>query len=130
MPLDDPCRQYTAFITFRVIYEWTRVPMGLLISVNFFQKRKGVHVPNGLIYNICEVYIDDMLIFGSNDETFLENTRTVFQRCRERNVTLNAKKLIIGFATIAFVGHDIDARDINMSQKRIESTISFCNLHR
>ena len=126
MPLDEPCRQYTAFITFRGIYEWTRVHMGLLTSANFFQKSMGVHVLNGLIYNICEVYIDDMLIFGSNDETFLDNTRTVFQRCRERNVTLNAKKLIIGFDTIPFVGHDIDARGINMSQKRIESTIAFC----
>ena len=41
MPLGEPCRQYTAFITFRGIYEWTRgpgVPMGLLPSANFFQK--------------------------------------------------------------------------------------------
>ena len=33
--------------------------------------------------------------------------------------------MIIGFDTIPFVGHDIDARGINMSQKRIESTIAF-----
>jgi len=38
MPLDLLFRQYTAFITFRGIYEWTRVPMGLLPSANFFQK--------------------------------------------------------------------------------------------
>ena len=102
MPSDDPCRQYTVFITFRGIYEWTRVSMGLLLSANFFQKSMGVHVLNGLTYNICEVFINDMLIFGSNDKTFLDNTRTVFQRCRERNVTLNAKKLIIGFDTTLF----------------------------
>ena len=34
--------------------------------------------------------------------------------------------MIIGFDTILFVRHDIDARGINMSQKRIESTIAFC----
>ena len=38
MPLDEPCRQYTAFIIFRGIYEWTRVPMGLLPSAKFFKK--------------------------------------------------------------------------------------------
>jgi len=48
--------------------------MDLLPSANFFPKSMGVHVLNGLIYNICEVYIDDMLIFGSKDEAFLENT--------------------------------------------------------
>jgi len=42
------------------------------------------------------------------------------------NVTLNAKKLIIGFDTMPFVGHDIDARGINMSQRQIDSTISVC----
>ena len=77
MSLDLPCRQYTAFITFRGIYEWTRVPMGLLPSANFFHKNMGVHVLHGLIYNICEVYIDVMLIFGTNEQTFLNNTRTV-----------------------------------------------------
>ena len=123
MPLDEPCRQYTAFITFRGIYEWTRVPMGLLPSANFFQKSMGVHVLHGLIYNICEVYIDDMLIFGTNEDNFLTNTRTVCQRCRERNVTLNAKKLIIGFDTIPFVGHDIDAKGINMSQNELRVRI-------
>ena len=70
----------------------------------------GIHVLHGLIYSICEVYIDDMLIFGSNEDYFLANTRSVFQRCRKRNVTLNAKILIIGFDTIPFVGHDIDAK--------------------
>ena len=91
MPFDEPCHLYTAFITFRGIYEWTRVPMEILPSANIFQKTIGVHVLHGLIYNICEIYINDMLIFGSNDDNFLANTRTVFQRCRERNVTLHAK---------------------------------------
>ena len=63
------------------VYEWTRVPMGLLPSAIFFQNSMGVHVLNGLVYNICELYIDDML----NDDTFIDNTRTEFQRRRERN---------------------------------------------
>ena len=57
----------------------------------FSKKSTGVHILNGLIYNICEVYIDDMLVFGETDDAFLRNVTTVFQRCREKNVTLNAK---------------------------------------
>jgi len=60
-------------------------------SANFFQKSMSVHVLNSLTYNMTEVHIDDMLIFGTSDDTLLENTRTVLQWCRDRNVTLNAK---------------------------------------
>ena len=55
-----------------------QVPMGLLTSTNFFLKSMGVHVLNGLIYNICEAYIDDMLVFGDNEEVFIRKVRTVF----------------------------------------------------
>ena len=72
----------------------------------------GVHVLSGLIYNICEVYIDDMLVFGETDDAFKGNVK----RCREKNVTLNAKKLVIGFDTVPFVGHEISATGINMSK--------------
>jgi hypothetical protein len=40
-------------------------------------------------------------------------------------VTLNPKKVHLGLTTIIFVGHEIDAEGINMSQKRVESTIDF-----
>jgi len=38
----------------------------------------------------------------------------------------NAKYLIIGFNTTPFVGHDINGKGVNMSQKQIESTSAFC----
>jgi len=57
------------------------------------------YVLNGLIYNICEVYIDDMLVFGENEDALIRNVRIVFQRFREKNVTLNTKKLVVGFDT-------------------------------
>ena len=58
---------------------------------NFFLEKYGGHVLNSLIYNICDRYIENMLVFGDDDDTFLRNVSMVFQRCRERNVTLNAK---------------------------------------
>jgi len=64
MPLHEECRRFTAFISFRGIFEWTRVPMGLLPSANYFQKSMGVYVLHDLLYKCSEVTIDDMLIFG------------------------------------------------------------------
>ena len=50
MPLHKDCWAATAFISFRGIYEWTRVPMGLLPSSNFFQNCMSVHILNGPFY--------------------------------------------------------------------------------
>ena len=57
-------------------------PLGLLPSANYFQKTMEVYVLNDLLYKICEVYIDDMLIMSSNDDNFISNVCAVFQRCR------------------------------------------------
>ena len=125
MPLHKDCWAATAFISFRGIYEWTRVPMGLLPSANFFQKSMSVHIFNGPLYRTCEVYIDDLLFHGQNDEDFIINTRQIFQICREKGVILSAKKLVIGMSSVPFVGHEVDSVGLNMTQARIESTVAF-----
>ena len=34
----------------------------------------------GLVYQLCEPYIDDVLIYGRDIESFLANVRKVFER--------------------------------------------------
>jgi len=104
MPLDERCWPSTAFKSFRGMYEWKRVPMGLLPSANFFQKSMSVHILSGPLYRTCEVYIDDLLLLGQDDEDFLQNARDIFQICREKGVILSAKKLVIGMERVTFVG--------------------------
>jgi len=82
MPLEERCWPSTAFISFGGIYEWKRVPMGLLPSANFFQKSMSVHILSGPLYRTCEVYIDDLLFHGQDDDNFLRNVRDIFQICR------------------------------------------------
>jgi len=78
----------------------------------------GAHVLNCLIHNI----FDDMLVFGDSEEALLVNVQTVFQRFREKNVTLNINKIVIGFASV-FVWYENSATGINMSK-----TYKKCNL--
>ena len=71
--------------------------------------------PSHILY-ICAVYIDNMVVFGDNDDALIRNVRTVFQRFREKNVFFNANKLVIGFDSVPFVGQEISATGINMSK--------------
>ena len=66
--------------------------MGLKGAGHYFQHNMHNKVLNGLVYEICEVYIDDVLIHGKSEAEFLRNVRRVFERLRAKNVTDNSRK--------------------------------------
>ena len=79
-PLHPDCRPLTAFITAQGLYQWTRVAMGLKGAGPYFQRSMSSTVLAGLVYRICELYIDDVLIHGSSEREFLANIRLVITR--------------------------------------------------
>ena len=54
--------------------------MRLKGSDPFFQRSMSNMVLAELVYQICELYIDDVLILGRGLESFLHNVRKVFER--------------------------------------------------
>ena len=53
--------------------------MGLKGAGPYFQRSMSNTVLACLVYRICELYIDDVLIHGKDPETFLANVREVFE---------------------------------------------------
>jgi len=114
-PLHPDCRPLTAFITAQGLYQWTRVAMGLKGAGPYFQRSMSSTVLAGLVYRICELYIDDVLIHGSSEREFLANVRTVFTRLREFNITVNPKKTRLGLAHVEYVGHLVSSQWISFT---------------
>ena len=54
----------------------------------------------GLVYIICEIYIDDVLIHGRSEEDSLVNLRKVLDRLRTFNVAANPKKTKLGLSEV------------------------------
>jgi len=71
-PLDEVSRAYKAFRTIHGLFEWTRVQMETKGSGPYFQTVIATQVVDGLIYLICELYIDDVLIDGADKTTFVK----------------------------------------------------------
>ena len=65
-PLAEDCRKYSAFITPMGVYEFTRVPFGLKTAPSYFQEKMASDVLSGLLYFICEIYIDDIITGGDS----------------------------------------------------------------
>jgi hypothetical protein len=124
-PLSDASRIYTAFITFMGVFEWLRVPMGLKGAPSYFQQIIATVVLAGLLYIICEVYIDDIIVHGPTELEFLKNIEEVFKRLRKHKITLNPDKCHLGLTQIEFVGHVINEEGIHFSDEKIMRVLNF-----
>ena len=59
----------------------------------------------GLLHQIMESYLDDILVYGSTFESYLANLEQVFTRLRQTNLTLNPSKCRYGLREVEFLGH-------------------------
>jgi hypothetical protein len=121
--LDPDSRHYTAFITPDGLYEWARVPMGNKGAPTYFQHNVGVHVLGNLLHTICELYIDDCIVFGWDEGSFVENLRAVLEKILECNV--NPEKCQFGLDKVEYVGHVIDATGKKFSLEKIAGATNF-----
>jgi len=124
-PLDEASRNLTAFMAMGGLYQWTRVALGLKGSGPYFQRSMSNTVLAGLVQQICELYIDDVLIHGRDLETFLHNVRKVFERLREFNVAVNPANTKLGLAAVEYVGHLISATGISFTEEKRLKVLKF-----
>lgn len=100
-PLAEAAKPLTAFTCFAGVYQFTRLPVGLKRAPSYFQEQKATTVLYGLVYNICEMYIADCIVYADSDAQFLEGLELVFQRFRLKGLRVKAKKCKFGIAPYA-----------------------------
>ena len=122
-PLHENSRHLTAFITPDGLYEWNRVPMGLSGAGPYFQRAMATEVLSGLNHIICEVYLDDIIIFGTTEEEYLKNLDAVLARLEEYNVTVNPDKCRLGLREVEYVGHLISQDGCHFSREKLQKVI-------
>ncbi len=123
--LHPDSRELTAFRAAGGLYQWTRVAMGLKGAGPYFQRSMQNKVLNGLVYEICEIYIDDVLIHGKTDEDFLANTRRVFERLRAKKVAVNPRKTKLGLKEVEYVGHLVSATGTSFTPEKRLKVLNF-----
>ena len=99
--------------------------MGLKTAGSYFQQQIAHTVLRDCIYKCCEVYIDDVIIYGETEEEFLANLRTVFARFEQYNIFLNPDKCVLGVNEIEYVGHVVNSQGISMSEAKIRFVLDF-----
>jgi hypothetical protein len=123
--IDERSRPFTAFITSTGLFQWCRLPMGLKGAASYFQRMMASKVLAGSLYTFVELYRDDVLVYATNDDEFLERLRIVFERFRQFNITLNPKKCYFGLAEMEFVGHVLKIDGICFSTEKKTKVLNF-----
>ena len=93
--------------------------MGAQGSGGHFHYAISFVVLAGLVYNILESYIDDILIHASTEEELWRRLTLVFIRFCDRNITFNPDKVFISDSEMEFFGHEISHDSISFSSKRL-----------
>ena len=124
-PLSPEAIPLTAFICFMGLFEFTRTPMGLVNAASYFQRFISVVVLAGLMYSAVEAYIDDVIIYGQDEDDFVKNVEAVFLRFDKHGIKVNPKKIKLGLHQIEYVGHVVDHEGMHFSRSKLDSVYNF-----
>ena len=126
MLISEESREFTAFkIPWGGLYEWCRLPMGLKGSPAYFQQIMATEVLSGLVMNICEVYLDDVIVHAPTEELLLERVQQVLERFRDRGLTLNPQKCTMFVSEVEYCGHLLDKEGIHFERSKLDSILDF-----
>jgi len=120
--LDEESSFLTTFYTPFGLYRWLRMPFGIKSAPEEFQCRLDENLEG--LENVA-VIADDILIYGTGD-TDEEAERShdaaviaLFERCRERGIKINKRKLRFKLDSVTYMGHTFSRNGVGPDPEKI-----------
>jgi RNase H-like domain found in reverse transcriptase/Reverse transcriptase (RNA-dependent DNA polymerase)/Integrase zinc binding domain/Retroviral aspartyl protease len=142
--IEEGSKEITSFSTATGHFHFNRLPFGLKISPNSFQRMMTVALA-GLSPELSFLYIDDLVVLGCSVAHHLSNIGAIFERMRERNLKLNPKKCSFFQTSVSYLGHQITDKGIKPDPNKFDAIrnyptpknadevrrfVAFCNYYR
>jgi len=117
---------------------------GLTNAPATFQRALDI-ILSGLNWQLCLVYIDDVIIFFASAEQHVKDVNVVSTRLREAGVTLNLEKCTWLSDEVEYLGHIVRPGQLHFHNKNVDalkhasfpktktqlkSFLEMCNVHR
>jgi hypothetical protein len=116
---------FLAFVCFCGIFQFCRLPFGPKRTPSYFQQMMASVVLIGLIYFICEMYLDDCIVHAVGDVQFLERLEKVLAQFNKHLITLKPSKCNFGMSVVECCGKQIDRLGLSMPKKKIQRVLDF-----
>ena len=118
--MDPKDKSKTAFSMGSGLYEFNVMPFGLCNAPATFQ-RLMEQVLRGLHWEICLIYIDDIIIYANNFEEHIKRLGEVFGRLRNAGLKLKPSKCELCKAEVKYLGHVVTEQGIRTDPDKIKA---------
>ncbi len=116
--MKESCRHLTAFITSEGLYQFTKMPFGLVGAPACFCRmmRKVLHGMNNI-----ENFVDDILVHTETWQQHGQVLADLFSRLRQAKLTARPTKCLVGYLSLDFVGHVIGNGCMKPNPSKVQS---------
>ena len=118
--LDPDDKDKTAFVTREGLYEFNVMPFGLCNAPATFERLMET-VLSGLQWQVCLIYLDDVIVYGKTFEEMLHNLELVFEKLFSAGLKLKARKCVLFGKQVKYLGHIISEHGIQTDPEKIET---------
>jgi hypothetical protein len=118
VPVAEEDKEKTAFSTHIGLFQFNRMPFGLCNAPSTFE-RLMEQVLKGLQWQVCLLYLDDIIIFSHNLNDHFQRLTTVFQRIREANLRMKSKKCHLFQLEVDYLGHVVSQAGVSTAEDKV-----------
>jgi hypothetical protein len=122
--IHPPDREKTAFVTSYGTYQFRVVPFGLTNAPAQFCRAMDETLRD-LLWNICLVFVDDIIIWSEDFDTHLENLQLVFDRLIKGGWSLKLSKCQFCMTQITYLGYVISEGKLQMDPEKIRAIVEW-----
>ena len=116
--LDPEDKYKTAFTTRHSLYEFNVMPFGLCNAQATFERLMDT-ILSGLQWQVCLIYLDDIIVYGKTFGEMLKNLEQVFDKLVDAGVKLKARKCTLFSEEVKYLGHVISSKGIETDPDKI-----------
>ena len=124
VPMDPKDIDKTAFTTPYGLFHFKVMPFGLANAPATFE-RMMERVLAGLHWEVCLIYLDDVIVFSRTFEEHIVRLHEVFSRIKGANLKLSPTKCRLFCHEVGYLGHIVSKDGVATDPKKIEAISSW-----
>ena len=113
-------REKTAFVTSMDLYQFIKMPFGLVAAASYFCRLMG-DIFRDIQWVECLLYMNDIIVPAKTFEESLVRLEHVFQRLLSSNLKLKPSKCTFLQKSVKFLGHEVSERGVDTDKDKIKS---------